>query len=78
MPSIARKPSHELSRIRLLLEVYEVALREIRLLGDPASDELRLGWRHAASAAAYDYYERLQAEATLSPADSWPLRRSSA
>jgi hypothetical protein len=67
----------ELTRIRLLLEVYDVALREIRELSDPALDALEARLEARATAAAYDYYERLRAEATLANPDSWQLRRRS-
>ena len=68
----------ELSRIRLLLEVYGVALREIRQLDDPALDELEARLEARAKAAAYDLYERLQAEAPVgNPNSSRPLRRRS-
>jgi hypothetical protein len=66
----------ELGRIRGLLELYEVALQEIRRLGDPGLDELEARLEARASVAAHDYYELLQAAATLaSPAGAWPSRR---
>jgi hypothetical protein len=64
----------DLNRLHSLLEMYEVALDELRASGDPAVEELTTRLECRLATAAYAYYELLHPLGSAEAVDVLPRR----